>query len=239
MGKVQMAETYETILLAAGSSRRLNGGEGLNKVLKDLNGQPVFNHSLRLFLEDERCQRIMFVVKSQEQAILVDALKTIYAAVPQKIKWVYGGKERQDSVKNALNQLDDQPNPVLIHDAARPFITAELINALLSEGDQSEAVILAIPATDSMKMVKDSLVEGSLYRPHVWHVQTPQVFSKHVIKKAMEKAVSENFYGNEEGELVERLGFKVKVVEGLKENIKITTPFDYEVAQVIAKKPKL
>ena len=234
-----MADTYEAILLAAGSSRRLNEAEGVNKILKPLNNRPVFDYSLRLFLEDKRCLSIWFVIKEQEKEKLLDALKAIYHTIPQKIHWVYGGKERQDSVKHALDKMDKQNNAVLIHDAARPFITPELLDSLVIEVDEIKAVTLGIPATDSMKIVKDAQVEASLYRPSVWHIQTPQVFSKHVIKEAMEKAVSESFYGTEEGELVERLGYKVKVVEGTKKNIKITTPFDYEVAQALAKKLSL
>lgn len=236
MGKIQMAEYYEAVLLAAGSSKRLNGGEGQNKILKELNNRPVFDYSLRLFLEDDRCLTVWFVVNAQEKETLVEVLQAVYSTIPPKIQWVCGGEERQDSVKNALDAMDNRNNRVLIHDAARPFITHELIASLMDAVKEAEAVTLATPATDSMKMVKDTYVEASLYRPHVWHIQTPQVFSKKVIQEAMKKAVSENFYGNEEGELAERIGYKVKVVEGTKENMKITTPFDYEVAQVIAKK---
>ncbi|GAA0360922.1 2-C-methyl-D-erythritol 4-phosphate cytidylyltransferase [Alkalibacterium iburiense] len=231
-----MSENYEAVLLAAGSSKRLNGGEGQNKILKTLNNRPVFDYSLRLFLEDDHCLTIWFVVNEQEKETLIAALLTVYSTIPHKIQWVYGGEERQDSVKNALDAMENQDNRVLIHDAARPFITPDLIASLMDAVKETEAVTLAIPATDSMKMVKDTYVSASLYRPHVWHIQTPQVFSKKVIQEAMNKAVSENFYGNEEGELAERLGYKVKVVEGTRENMKITTPFDYEVAQVIAKK---
>lgn len=230
-----MAKTYETILLAAGSSRRLKEVNKTNKILKELNGRPVFDYSLHLFLKDTRCQTIWLVIKPGEKETISQLLKKLYNEIPQKLKWVEGGQERQDSVQKALEVMADDKHYVFVHDAARPFIDRKLIDELLDAVDETGAVTLGLPAIDSMKLVTNAYVDKSLHRPSVWHIQTPQAFSKSLLREAMSIAASEQFYGNEEGELVERLGHPVKVIKGYDRNFKITTQFDYQMAKLVSK----
>lgn len=238
MGKIEVAEQYETILLAAGSAKRFDHPDQRNKILLPLGQRPVFDHSLRLFVNDPSCLKIWFVVNPRDESRIKKYIRELYKETPDKISWVCGGKERQDSVSCALNRVTcEMDKKVLIHDAARPFVTEELIERLVEAGKQSVAVTLGIPATDSMKRVRDSKVTESLYRPEVWHIQTPQLFDCSVLKKAVHKAEEEKFYGNEEAELVERAGHPVTVALGSKYNFKLTTSFDYQVAKMLEETP--
>lgn len=229
-----MADQYEAILLAAGSARRFNHPDETNKLLMPLGDRPVFDYSLRLLLEDEKCSKIWFVVNADNQMRIKEQVKELYQAMPEKINWLLGGAERQDSVSLALAQVScSQNQKILVHDAARPFITEELLDRLVEQGKGSVAVTLAIPAKDTIKRVKDGQVYQSLFRPEIWHIQTPQLFDCKVLAEAMEKAEHDQFYGNEETELVERLGYPVEVVEGSDSNFKLTTAFDYRVAKML------
>ncbi|SFC71543.1 2-C-methyl-D-erythritol 4-phosphate cytidylyltransferase [Alkalibacterium subtropicum] len=229
-----MAESYEVILLAAGSARRFAHPEKLNKILVPLADRPVFDYSFRLFNADISCLKIWFVVNPADQDLIQEQLTAMYKVMPEKIEWVIGGRERQDSVSRALAQMTctDQ-RKVMIHDAARPFVTNELLEALIQAGKESLAVTLGIPAKDSMKIVRDGRVHCSLYRPEVWHIQTPQLFDCKVLRQAVDQAETEHFYGNEETELVERAGYPVKVIQGSDHNFKLTTAFDYQVARML------
>lgn len=230
-----MNSLYDVILLAAGSARRFNHQSNRNKVLMPLKERPVFDYSLRLFLTDPKCRHIWFVIREAERDEFEEKLQTVYSEIPSKITWVTGGKERQDSVSCALDQLPvEQPSVMLVHDAARPFISQELIDRLLQGLEDYPAVIPGIKAKDSVKVVRDSLVDHSLDRSFIRHIQTPQAFKTDSLLKAVDLAKSSQFYGNEEGELVERLGYDVKVVEGLEQNNKITTAMDYAFARFLA-----
>ncbi|OJF91751.1 2-C-methyl-D-erythritol 4-phosphate cytidylyltransferase [Alkalibacterium sp. 20] len=229
-----MDNQYEAILLAAGSAKRFEHPAQLNKLLMPINQRPVFDYSLKLLLDDEKCLKIWFVINAENQTMIKNAVKELYEEMPGKINWVLGGRERQDSVSRALNQVSCSKNQkVLVHDAARPFVTVELLDKLIDKGKDSVAATLGIPAKDSIKLVKDSLVYQSLYRPEVWHIQTPQLFDCQVLTEAMETAEKDRFYGNEEAELVERLGYPVEIVEGSDYNFKLTTAFDYRVAKML------
>lgn len=229
-----MAEQYETILLAAGSGRRFEHPAQINKILMPLNDRPVFDYSLRLFLDDEHCTKIWFVINTENKVMIKKYMKELYKEMPAKIEWVFGGKERQDSVSRALSHMSCKgKTKVLVHDAARPFVTKELLARLIDAGRDSVAVTLGIPARDSVKRVIDSHVCQSLYRPEVWLIQTPQLFDCQILVQAVNEAEREGFYGNEEAELVERIGYPVKVIEGSDYNFKLTTAFDYKVAKML------
>lgn len=231
-----MAEKYEAILLAAGSAKRFNHPDQMNKLLMPLGDRPVFDYSLRILLNDEKCLKIWFVINPDNQVPIKKQVKTLYTNIPEKIHWVLGGEERQDSVSLALSQVScSESEKVLVHDAARPFITEELIANLVDKSNDFVAVTLGIPAKDTIKRVRDGRVYQSLFRPEIWHIQTPQIFNCNVLVSAIRKAEQECFYGNEETELVERLGYPVEVIEGSDHNFKLTTAFDYRIAEMLMK----
>lgn len=230
-----MKETYEVILLGAGSSVRF-GAVG-NKVLSQLNNRPVYDYALNLFLEDERCDQVIFVVQEEDQIQIEDQLMHLYGEKPQKLVFVRGGTERQYSVGNGLAALlNPKDGYVLVHDAARPFIDKDIINELFESVKFEKAVILAIPAKDTIKVVRNNEVHQTLHRPVIWQVQTPQAFKSELLIKAHEQADYDEFIGNEEGELVERLNQPVKVLEGKDKNFKITTATDFMIAEAIVER---
>lgn len=235
-----MKQTYDVIILAAGSASRFNDQPEVNKILLPLGGRPVFDYSLSLFLEDESCRKIWLVIRKRDRQALIAAMEDLYGEQPEQVSLVIGGSERQDSVAQALKALADNSAPyTLVHDAARPFVQKALIDHLMKGLKQSSAVIPGVPAKDSMKLVKDGKVMQSLYRPDVRHVQTPQAFETTCLIEALNKADADSYYGNEEGELVERLGIEVKMIEGLEENLKITTPLDYAFARLLVEEADL
>lgn len=213
------------VIAAAGQSKRL----GHNKVLMDLGGKIVLLYSLEQFMKIPSLRQVVIVVRAQDEIEIKDMLKTQGYNTPN-IQIVVGGKERQDSVYAGLKALT-LCDIVAIHDGARPFISYELIDKLIEEAIQYGAVIPASPVKETIKVVREGYVESTLPRKFLWSVQTPQVFRYELIVDAYEKAHNDNFYGTDDASLVERLGYKVKVIPGEYTNIKITTREDLEIAQ--------
>ncbi|WP_413527673.1 2-C-methyl-D-erythritol 4-phosphate cytidylyltransferase [Marinilactibacillus psychrotolerans] len=227
-----MKETYEVILLGAGSSLRLGTLE--NKIMLMLRDRPVYDYALNLFIEDERCEQVIFVVQKEDLENIKNQLLKLYNLVPKKITFVHGGTERQYSVENGLKALNNSEDGyVLVHDAARPFIDKEMINKLFQTMKLEKAVIFAIPAKDTIKVVRNNEVHQTLHRPVIWQVQTPQMFRSKLLLQAHRQAAVDEFVGNEEGELVERMNHPVKVLEGKDKNFKITTATDFMIAEAI------
>lgn len=212
------------IIASAGQSKRL----GHNKVLMNLGNKPVLLYSLEKFFSIQELSEIVIVIRAQDEMDIRDILsKAGYKS--SKIKIVQGGKERQDSVYIGIKSLTDS-DIVAVHDGARPFVSLELILKLIKEIETHPAVIPALPVKETIKAVKNGYVESTPDRRFLWSVQTPQVFRYDVLIKAYEKAYSDNFYGTDDSSLVERLGYKVKVVEGEYTNMKITTKEDLLLA---------
>jgi 2-C-methyl-D-erythritol 4-phosphate cytidylyltransferase len=149
---------------------------------------------------------------------------------------VLGGKERQQSVYNALASLEGKTDMVLIHDGARPLCPVELIRSVAITAKGQGAAILGVPSRSTLKTVVSNgsvVVKGTVPRETVWEAQTPQVFSFEILKAAHERALKDNYSGTDDSSLVERLGHVVQVVEGSTKNIKITTKEDLEQVQVL------
>src|SRR5436309_4936407 len=115
---------------------------------------------------------------------------------------------------------------VLVHDAGRPFITRGLVDAVLAAARADGAAICALPIAETVKRVRDGVVEATIDRAGLWGVQTPQAFRAHLLREAHDKARRDGVVGTDDAMLVERLGVSVQVVDGLPENVKITTPAD-------------
>lgn len=166
------------------------------------------------------------------------ALRLFKAAGISKIIAVAkGGPERQDSVYNALKLLPPGAKTVLVHDGARPFVTPAFIRRLIKALGGFDGVVPALPPKDTIKEVSEKgTVVATLRRDALVSVQTPQVFSRDVLLNAYEKAMASGFYSTDDAALVEALGGKIKVVRGLAENIKITTPEDIAFAEALLKR---
>ncbi len=225
--------TYQVILPAAGQGKRM--GAGKNKLLLELNGIPVLIHTLRVFEQDEACSGIVLAIHPQDKREF-QALLTRYN-VKKVINLVPGGKERQDSIYNALNSVETD-GIILVHDAARPFTLKEHIHRLTEMAAEAGAAILGVPAKDTMKKIIDGVVVETVERSSLWAVQTPQAFRISLLKEAYEKADKDHFLGTDDASLVERLHYPVAMVEGDYDNIKLTTPEDLFFAEAIIEKRK-
>ena len=222
---------YQVIIPAAGQGKRM--GAGKNKLLLELNNIPVLIHSLKVFEEDELCEGIILAVNPLDVAEFKSLLKK--HKVKKVLDLVPGGKERQDSIYNALKTVKND-GIILVHDAARPFILKKHIHRLLDTAQKTGAAIIGVPAKDTMKTVRDQVVMATVERSSLWAVQTPQAFRFSILYKAYERAEKDHFIGTDDASLVERISHPVTMVEGDYDNIKLTTQEDLFFAQAILKK---
>ncbi|WP_027109123.1 2-C-methyl-D-erythritol 4-phosphate cytidylyltransferase [Lacticigenium naphthae] len=223
-----MKAAYECILLGAGSGKRV--GKSINKILLPLGKKPLYMQALTVFLEDEACRKIIFVIRSEDKELIESDL-TEWAVANEKVELVVGGLERQDSVRNGLSKVSATIQYVVVHDAARPFIDRNSVEALKLKMVETGAVTLGVPVKDTIKIVKEGLVVRTCYRPEVWQIQTPQAFKKEWLQRAFAKAEKDRFLANEEGELLERAGYPLAVIKGTDQNFKVTTVNDYVIAK--------
>ncbi|MGB9809845.1 MAG: 2-C-methyl-D-erythritol 4-phosphate cytidylyltransferase [Caldanaerobacter sp.] len=222
------------IVLAAGKSTRMN--KGLNKVYLTISGKPVVYYSIKTFDEVEWIKEIIVVVSTEELGYFTEnVLRKFHWRKP--IKVVEGGEERQHSVYNGLNAVGDDCEIVAIHDGARPLVSKEVILRAIKEAYIYKAAVVGVPVKDTIKMVdQDNFILDTPERRILWAVQTPQVFEKGLIIRAHKMAFEEGYVGTDDSVLVERMGVRVKMVEGDYKNIKITTPEDLVIAELFLKK---
>lgn len=208
------------ILAAAGSSQRMGGGR--NKVLRVLNGEPILAHSLRTFASCDFVNQII-VVTRQEDKLEIERLALDMGI---NVDVVLGGRERQESVYLGLKELRPDTRWVMVHDAARPYVSQEIIKRAFETCRIHKAVGVGVPVSDTIKVVKDSVVQNTLDRSTLWAMQTPQVFAYDLLLEAHRQAREESFNATDDCALVEYYGDKVVIVPGEYENIKITTTAD-------------
>jgi 2-C-methyl-D-erythritol 4-phosphate cytidylyltransferase len=209
------------LILAAGSGERL--GLGRPKALVELAGRPLVEWSTEVLGDVDGIERIVLALPPGTRA-------------PLGVTAVDGGAVRSDSVRKAL-AASEGGDPVLIHDAARPLATAELARAVIAAllaDESADAAIAAIPVTDTVKRVdRGGVVSQTLDRRELWAVQTPQVFRRAALERAL--AVPEEILADatDDAWLIERAGGKVIVVRASEENLKVTTRLDLEVAEML------
>jgi len=207
------------ILTAAGQSRRFQSQE--NKTLSLLCGKPAFLHSLERFLQIQNLVSIIITTDSEKTA---SEMKKHLPKTTVPIQFILGGETRQISVQNGFQKLPPV-DQVLIHDAARPNLTQDLLNRILNHGKTAKAVIPGIPVVDTIKRVKNGLVVETPPRDELVAVQTPQLFDYEILKEAYK---APNKEATDEGMLIEALKHPVCIVKGDVENLKLTHPQDLE-----------
>jgi 2-C-methyl-D-erythritol 4-phosphate cytidylyltransferase len=225
------------IIVAAGKSKRL-GGKVSKAVLK-LNSKPIIAYSLDVLNEHHKVNEIIVVGNRANTKSLRDIIKRNKIRKVRNI--ILGGAERQDSVYNGLRAISPKADFILIHDAARPFITKGLVSLVIEEAQRSKAAIVGVPVKSTIKEVRSQrpksktglIVQRTLDRSNLWEIQTPQVFSRKIILKAYKDFG--RLKATDDAMLVEKAGKKVKMVLGAHQNIKITTPEDLIIAKGIAK----
>jgi len=220
---------YYAVIPAAGQGKRMKAG--MNKQFIKLNGIPVIIHTLRFFEQDEACRGIILAVNENEVSIFQELIRDYQ--LNKVLNIVIGGKERQHSVYNGLKVIQERDPIVLIHDGARPFIKKRMIHELVRYAVQYDGAIVAVPVKDTIKAVRNNIVEKTVERSSLWAFQTTQAFRLYVILKAHEEAEKDQFLGTDDSSLVERLGKNVYMVMGDYENIKLTTPEDLIYGEAI------
>ena len=216
------------IIPAAGSGVRF----GEEKQFKLLSGRPLFFHTLKLFLQSDYIDEIIVAVPSANVDSTHRDVLSMSAGKPVKV--VAGGTRRQDSVKNGIDVSDSDSTLVCIHDAARPFVTEDLIQRSISACEFADGAVVGIPSKDTVKFSENGLVKETLDREKIWLAQTPQSFHKNKLLQALYYAETENLTGTDESALMEAMGFSIKLVEGDSNNFKITTKDDWIRAEIVA-----
>lgn len=219
---------YEVVLPAAGSGKRM--GAGQNKLFLQLAGKPILAHTMLVFERDPNCTGIWLAVKDEER-VQIESL--IEAHQITKVKGLpTGGEERQHSVRSCLVQMEN-PDLVMVHDAARPFITQEIIKRLALKAYLDGAAVAGVRSKDTMKIVRDGIVQETVDREVLWNIQTPQAFRYELLREASDVADKIGFLGTDEAMLVERLGHHIHIVESSYENVKMTTKEDLIFGEAI------
>ena len=220
------------VIVAAGTGSRMKAD--INKQFIKLNNKEILAYTIDKFYNSKLINDIVVVIKEEEQDYFIKNIKEKYNF--KRIKIAYGGKERQDSVYNGIKMLREDCNIVLVHDGARPFVEESIIENCINEAKLNNAIVVGVKVKDTIKVVNsENIIIETPNRNSLWAVQTPQVFKYEVIKKAYEDAFKNNYYGTDDAMLVERIGYKVKMVEGSYNNIKITTPEDLKFGEQILK----
>ena len=209
------------IIPAAGRGKRI--GASVPKQFLEIQGKPLLHHTLTVFASCELIDYVVLVMPWTDVDETGDDWLNKYEIVREV---VVGGEQRQDSVYNGFNSLEEETGIVVVHDGVRPFTTPQMITATVEAAQQHGAAITAIPVSDTVKQAADGFVKKTVSRDGLWRVQTPQAFQYGLLKQAFKKAKKDSYYGTDEGSLVEYLGERVKIVPGSELNIKITRKED-------------
>lgn len=217
---------------AKGSAAAVRSAPSKQFVL--LAGKPIVIHTLRKFVAAPQVAEIYVALRPSEVESFRARLEQEGFAKP--IRLVEGGENRQQSVGNALAAVEAADDDiVLVHDAVRPFVNADLIKQVIEDAMKHGAAIAGVPAVDTIKLVdrsaESALISSTVPRERAVLAQTPQGFRVGLLRQAMREAQFDGFVGTDEASLVERCGHVVGVVMGYPKNLKITTPADLELAE--------
>ena len=219
------------VIVAAGSASRM---EGIDKALALLGGEPVIVQTVKAFQNCPAIEEIVIVTRQD----LLERIADLAAPYAKVKAVVVGGADRVQSVLCGLQALSEKVQLAAIHDGARPLITPELIVKTVSAADFHGAAAPAIAVKDTIKNVQNHWVCGTPDRSSLRAVQTPQVFDFDLLRGALKKAVLEGAQITDDCSAVENMGMSVKIVEGEERNIKITTPMDLKIAELLLEESK-
>ena len=226
-GKVDKNPKTAAIILAGGTGERF-GKEG-GKQLVEIGGKPILTWSVEAFDAVGDIGLIVIVCPAERQGeYLSKAVDPFSFATP--IVVAAAGSTRQESAFSGLELVPEEFEYVVMHDGARPLISADLIAhtiATLTGNIDADGAVVAHPAIDTLKVVENGVIVGTPDRSVFWNAQTPQVFRAGIYRRAHASALSDGFVGTDDSSLIERLGGRVLVVEGKRDNIKLTVPEDY------------
>ena len=229
--KVLKLKKCGAVIVAAGSASRMGG---IDKVMAPLGGEPMIARTVRAFQKCDAVSEIVIVTREDLILPITGLTKSC-----GKVKAVVaGGKSRQESVGKGLNALSKDVKLCAIHDGARPLITWQLIDCCIRAANTYGAAAPAIPVKDTIKTVEGGIVVNTPDRSKLRAVQTPQVFDIDLLKGALLKAYQDGAQVTDDCSAVERLGMKIKIVEGDEKNLKVTTPMDLKIAEMLLEEEK-
>lgn len=218
------------VVVAAGKSERM----GSDKILAQLCSMPVIARTLLAFEKSDYVDEIIVVTASSKIETIADVCKKYSVSKASCV--ISGGSTRTESALAGVSAVKKGASLIAIHDGARPLVTDEIIGNAVNAAAKYRAAVPVIKNTDTVKMIDDrSFITGTLDRDLVVRVQTPQVFDADIIKGALTFAAKKGLQLTDDSMAVELMGFKVITVPGSNDNIKLTTPQDYSLAEQILK----
>lgn len=226
------------VIVAAGEGLRIGGN--VPKPYLPLVGRAMLLRTLDRVFGARNIEKVVMVIAASE-LFRCEAMLRGDSALSQR-PWVLqsGGATRQQSVKAGLEKVDGVTDIVVIHDGARPFVSPALIERCIESAGRNGAVVVGLPARDTIKIVSDDhRVLSTPARKAVWEIQTPQAFRREVIVEAHEWAAREGFTATDDAMLVEQAGKPVWVIEGEKTNLKITVPEDLWLAEAMIREGRI
>ena len=226
MRKVLPLKRCGAVIVAAGSASRMGG---IDKVMAPLGGEPMIVKTVRAFQNCEAIAEIIIVTRQD----LVAPIQELCREMDKVRAVVTGGASRQVSVWLGLNAFSGKIQLAAVHDGARPLISWELIDRTVRAANSYGAAAPAIPVKDTIKVEQGGLVESTPDRSHLRAVQTPQVFDFDLLRGALQKAREDGAAVTDDCSAVERLGMKIRLVEGEERNLKVTTPLDLKIAELL------
>ena len=214
------------VIVAAGSASRMGG---IDKVMAELGGEPMIRRTVRAFQNSDAITSIVIVTRED----LIRPISALCRDMDKVVAVVAGGSSRQESVHLGLNALPKGTKLAAVHDGARPMISWEVIDRTVRAANTYGAAAPAIPVKDTIKVVQGGLVKETPDRATLQAVQTPQVFDFDLLRGALKKAETDGAQVTDDCAAVERLGMKIKIVEGDERNLKVTTPLDLKIAELL------
>ena len=211
------------IIVAGGTGSRVGGDE--LKQFRWVAGKPMLLHSVQAFLSHAAVGTVVCVLP---QRYAGDPPPWLFQCDVDRLLVSLGGRTRSESVANGLDDLPDEAEIVLVHDAARPLVDMETVNRVIASVRDGVSAIAALPLGDTLKEVaEDGIIVRTVPRERLWRAQTPQGFPRRVIVDAHARAKAENISATDDAALLERLGIPVRVVRGSERMLKVTEPDDF------------
>lgn len=229
--KVLPTQYCGAVIVAAGSASRMGG---IDKVMAPLGGEPMILRTVRAFEDCEAVKEIVIVTRKD----LIGPIAELCSGFTKIRSVVQGGSSRQESVKLGLLALSKEVRLAAVHDGARPLVSGELIDKVIRAAHSYGAAAPAIPVKDTIKVFEGGFIAATPDRSTLRAVQTPQVMDRDLLLGALEKAEQEGTALTDDCSAVEHIGMRVRLVEGEERNLKVTTPLDLKIAELLLEEKK-
>lgn len=229
--KVLPIQYCGAVIVAAGSASRMGG---IDKVMAPLGGEPMILRTVRAFEDCEAVKEIVIVTRED----LMGPIAELCSGFTKIRSVVQGGSSRQESVKLGLLAFSKEVRLAAVHDGARPLVSGELIDKVIRAAHSYGAAAPAIPVKDTIKVFEGGFIAATPDRSTLRAVQTPQVMDRDLLLGALEKAEQEGTALTDDCSAVEHIGMRVRLVEGEERNLKVTTPLDLKIAELLLEEKK-